>query len=63
LTVRDATANNLAQVLNFGAKNLAAPQYAVPTGPFGSVCPGSTPDPGIDLLIQELLQLGFQIPL
>jgi phospholipase C len=63
LTVRDATANNLAQVLNFGVKNLAAPQYAVPTGPFGSICVGSTPDPGIDLLIQELLQLGFQIPL
>jgi phospholipase C len=40
LTVRDATANNLAEVLDFGARNLAAPAYAVPPGPFGSPCGG-----------------------
>ena len=38
LTVRDATANNLAKVLDFERPNLYAPQYAVPPGPFGGVC-------------------------
>jgi phospholipase C len=41
LTVRDATANNLAQVLNFGHAQLHASQYKVPTGPFGTVCSAS----------------------
>ncbi|HEX8981810.1 MAG TPA: alkaline phosphatase family protein [Ktedonobacterales bacterium] len=39
LTVRDATANNLAASLNFSAPSLTAPRYAVPTGPFGAPCP------------------------
>ncbi|GAC1428675.1 MAG: alkaline phosphatase family protein [Acidobacteriaceae bacterium] len=38
LSVRDAGANNLASVLNFDAPNLAAPEFAVPTGPFGTAC-------------------------
>jgi phospholipase C len=41
LTVRDETANNLAQVLDFSAANLTAKQFAVPPGPFGAPCPGS----------------------
>ncbi len=39
LTVRDATANNLAAALDFSAPSLAAPSYAVPAGPFGAPCP------------------------
>lgn len=42
LTVRDATANNLASVLNFTAPNTAAPQFLVPPGPFGAPCPVQT---------------------
>jgi phospholipase C len=38
LTVRDATANNLATVLDFARPQLRAPQYAVPAGPFGGAC-------------------------
>jgi phospholipase C len=38
LTVRDATAQNLALALDFSATDLTAPQYAVPPGPFGSIC-------------------------
>lgn len=43
LTVRDSQANNLAEVLDFSHPNLAAPQFAVPAGPFGAAC--STPTP------------------
>ena len=40
LTVRDATATNLAEVLDFSLNRLEAPQYNVPAGPFGEPCPG-----------------------
>ena len=39
LTVRDATAANLADLLDFSAANLDAPTFDVPTGPFGGPCP------------------------
>lgn len=38
LTVRDATANNLADALDFKSHNAAAPQFSVPPGPFGAAC-------------------------
>jgi phospholipase C len=38
LTVRDAEASNLADVLNFAKPNLHAPHWFVPAGPFGNVC-------------------------
>jgi len=38
LTIRDATANNLANTLKFAFPNLNAPQFAVNPGPFGNVC-------------------------
>jgi phospholipase C len=38
LTVRDATANNLADLLDFSHPQLAAPAFTVPTGPFGGAC-------------------------
>jgi len=43
LTVRDATARNLAEALDFEEPNRSAPTYAVPPGPFGSPCPFITP--------------------
>jgi phospholipase C len=39
LTVRDQTANNLAEVLNFSAPNVTAPVFTVSSGPFGPACP------------------------
>jgi phospholipase C len=38
LTVRDETATNLADVLDFTAARLGASQFDVPAGPFGSLC-------------------------
>ena len=38
LTVRDETANNLADVMDFSAPNISARQFNVPAGPFGSAC-------------------------
>jgi len=37
-TVRDATAANLAEVLDFSRPNFDAPRFAVGTGPFGTPC-------------------------
>jgi phospholipase C len=47
LTVRDATAQNLALALDFSLSDLTAPQYAVAPGSFGSVCTSTltTPSP------------------
>ncbi len=38
LSVRDETANNLANALNFSAPDLSAPAFTVPIGPFGIPC-------------------------
>jgi phospholipase C len=38
LTIRDSTANNLAEVLNLGTPDVSAPAFTVPTGPFGGPC-------------------------
>ena len=38
LTVRDATANNLIEVLDFTRPNVMAPRFSVPEGPFGTTC-------------------------
>jgi phospholipase C len=38
LTVRDANANNLAEVLDFDSPNLAAPAFNVPAGPYPQSC-------------------------
>ncbi len=50
LTIRDATANNLATALNFAAPSAAAPRYAVPPGPFGAPCPIGSGAPGDEAL-------------
>jgi len=39
LTVRDATANNLAEALKLDKRRLGIPQFGVPVGPFGAACP------------------------
>lgn len=45
LTVRDASAQNLALALDFSAADLSAPQYAVSPGPFGTLCTSAAPTP------------------
>jgi len=65
LTVRDANANNLAEVLNFKHHpDLSAPEFAVPPGPFGSQCPLITPVADeISALAELALALGFKLGL
>src|SRR4029079_3811686 len=41
LTVRDQTANNLAEALDFTRTRTHAPLFGVPPGPFGHPCPPS----------------------
>jgi phospholipase C len=45
LTIRDSSARNLALALDFSVPDVAAPQYAVPPGPFGSSCISGVPTP------------------
>jgi len=62
LTVRDATANNLAEVLDFTQNRLDPREYRVPVGPFGGPCPGITG--GGDTwtnLLAIAIQLGWQL--
>jgi len=42
LTVRDEQANNLAEVLDFKAKNQSPTLFSVPPGPFGGACPNAS---------------------
>jgi phospholipase C len=53
LTVRDASANNLAEVLDFRRPVLTAPRFAVPPGPFGFLCPGPTVARLLDNSLQD----------
>ena len=61
LTVRDATANNLAAALKLDRRRLGIPQFDVPVGPFGAACPtaaASTTTASIDAnLWQDLLAM------
>jgi phospholipase C len=43
LTVRDSSANNLAEALDFGLHDLSAPAISAPRGPFGGPCPPDLP--------------------
>jgi phospholipase C len=62
LTVRDGSANNLAEVLDFNHANLNAPAFDVPAGPFGGLC---LTTPAAAARGQELLDFaaGFGFPL
>jgi phospholipase C len=65
LTFRDATANNLAEVLDFRSPpNLRPPTFSVPSGPFGLPCvppdPADLADAAAFLTLRQLgLGLGF----
>ena len=47
LSMRDASAGNLARELDFGLQR-EAPQFAVPAGPFGIPCPSAGPGNGFE---------------
>jgi len=64
LTVRDSTANNLAEALDFSHPDLTAPLFTVPAGPFGGACPPTTPAAAIEnsqLALQMAADFGFPI--
>jgi phospholipase C len=64
LTVRDATANNLADTLDFSRASTPAPTYQVPAGPFGARCPDALPTDDIELgtLLLLAAELGWPVP-
>ena len=63
LTVRDSTANNLAEVLDFNQPNLAAPPFVVPPGPIDTLCPSNAvvSDPQRAFL-EFASSVGFAVP-
>jgi phospholipase C len=63
LTVRDAQANNLAEVLDFSRKNLSAPRFAVPAGPFGAPCalPTTVATENAKAALQMAADFGFPV--
>jgi phospholipase C len=65
LTVRDQTANNLADALNFKLKNVSHPAYSVPTvisAPCPPVSTGASPEDEWTNLRQYAGSLGFPLP-
>jgi len=62
LTIRDSSANNLAEVLDFAHPNLAAPAFTVPPGPFGAACPITTSEGEGEGLLEFAASLGFPSP-
>ncbi len=57
LTVRDATANNLALALDFTLRSAPAPSFSVPVGPFAEPCTPDLPDPDGEIELGSLAVL------
>lgn len=65
LTVRDANANNLADVLDFTKTDLTVPAFPVPGGVFGGLCvsaAASADTAQAQALLQHAASLGFPTP-
>jgi phospholipase C len=65
LSVRDATANNLADELDFNQQADMPPQFSVPPGPFGIPCLSQGPGNGLteSAQLRALAQTyGFPLP-
>lgn len=61
LTVRDATARNLAEVLDFARPDLNAPRFVVPPGPYGGPCLTPGDENKWETLAELAASLGFPI--
>jgi phospholipase C len=67
LTVRDATANNLADVLDFSSVRTHVPAFSVPVGPFGAPCPpaaapSAPAEPDLGSLAALAASFGWPVP-
>jgi len=63
LTVRDMSARNLAEVLDFTAKNTSAPHFVMPPGPFGGACPSTAAvAENAPAMLGYAASLGFPVP-
>jgi len=64
LSVRDATANNIAHALDFTRpKNLEVPSYSVPQGPFGTPCTAAATEMREELLELQLMAERYRFPI
>jgi phospholipase C len=63
LTVRDETANNLAEVLDFSGSDLSPRQFSVPGGPFGSACSPGLPEAEWQPLLEMAADFGWPVAL
>jgi phospholipase C len=63
LTIRDSTANNLAEALDFDHPNLVAPSFVVPPGPLDTLCPiASSVSDQRRAFLELAASLGFPVP-
>ena len=66
LSLRDESANNLAEALDFDAPNLTAPRFPMPSGSFGALCPLEAPSLEAEMspgaLLQFAASVGFRVP-
>jgi phospholipase C len=62
LTVRDATANNLVDALDFTQPVKRGPLFSIPPGPYGTPCPPSPFPPDSDLAELEVLARQYGWP-
>ena len=60
LSVRDDSAANLAEALDFDSPNLSAPKFNPPTGPFGGSC-GVSSTAVTEFPLEVAAQLGFPV--
>jgi phospholipase C len=61
LTIRDATARNLAEVLDLSHSNLSAPAFSVPPGPFGAPCVVGATTQEDQAMLDFAANLGFRV--
>jgi len=61
--VRDASANNLADALDFKQKPTRQPLFFVPPGPVSPPCPSSLPEDAVSLASLQSLAQQFGFPI
>jgi hypothetical protein len=61
LSIRDATAGNIADELDYSHPRNDPPRIDVAAGPFGVPCPSETPGTGLAQLRALAVQYGFPV--